>query len=72
VFATWVATATTMFREDGMSPTAADEFATTVVAAIGGAFTLARTARDANLMRATGRSMTALVAAATTKAIIPP
>ncbi len=72
VFATWVATATTMFREDGMSPTAADDLATTIVAAIGGAFTLARTARDADLMRATGRSMTALVAAATTKAITPP
>ena len=68
VFATWTATATAMFRDDGMSPKAADELATTVVAALGGAFTLARTARDANLMRATGRSMTTLVAAGTTKA----
>ena len=68
VFATWTATATAMFRDDGMSPRAADELATTVVAAIGGAFTLARTARDANLMRTTGRNMTALVAAGTAKA----
>jgi AcrR family transcriptional regulator len=68
VFLTWVATATTMFRNDGMAPREADELAATVVAAIGGAFTLARTARDANLMRAIGRNMTALVAARTTKA----
>ena len=68
VFATWTATATAMFRKDGMPPKAAHELAATVVAAIGGAFTLARTARDANLMRATGRSMTALVAAGTAKA----
>ena len=68
VFATWAATATAMFRDDGMAPKAAHELATTVVAALGGAFTLARTARDANLMRATGRSMTALVAAGAAKA----
>jgi AcrR family transcriptional regulator len=68
VFATWTATAIAMFRDSGMSPKAADELATTVVAALGGAFTLARTARNANLMRATGRSMTALVGAGTTKA----
>jgi AcrR family transcriptional regulator len=61
VFASWVATATTMFRKDGLSSNAADELASTVVAAIGGAFTLARTARDAEIMRAVGRNMATLV-----------
>jgi AcrR family transcriptional regulator len=65
VFASWVETATAMFRKDGLSRKAADELATTVVAAIGGAFTLARTARDADIMRAIGRNMTKLVGAHT-------
>jgi hypothetical protein len=44
VIATWIATATAMFRQDGKSSKAAEELAATVVAALGGAFTLARTA----------------------------
>jgi AcrR family transcriptional regulator len=69
VFATWTATATAMFRKDGMTPKAADALAATVIAALGGAFILARTARDANRMRAIGRNMTAHVAAATKSGI---
>ncbi len=67
VFATWTATATAMFRKDGMTPKAADALATTIIAALGGAYILARTARDANRMRAIGRNMTAHVEAATAK-----
>jgi AcrR family transcriptional regulator len=61
VFDSWTATATAMFRADGLRPKLAAELATTVVAAIGGAFILARTAKNADLMRATGRNIAALV-----------
>ena len=65
VFGTWRATATAMFRKDGLAPKAANALAATVIAALGGAFILARTAQDADLMRAIGRNMTAHVDAAT-------
>jgi AcrR family transcriptional regulator len=65
VFGTWTATATAMFRRDGMTPKASTALAATVIAALGGAFILARTARDADLMRAIGRNITSHVDAAT-------
>jgi AcrR family transcriptional regulator len=65
VFGAWTKTATAMFRKDGLAAKAAKALAATVIAALGGAFILARTARDANLMRAIGRNMTAHVDAAT-------
>ncbi len=65
VFGAWTTTATAIFRRDGMAPKAAEALAATVIAALGGAFILARTARDADLMRAVGRNMTAHVDAAT-------
>ncbi len=61
VFADWMTTAAAMFRNAGLSTKRADELATTVVAAIGGAFILARTAKNADLMRATGRDIAAMV-----------
>jgi AcrR family transcriptional regulator len=61
VFASWHETAVTIFRNSGREPIAADELATTVVAAIGGAFVLARTAKNAELMRATGRNLKVLI-----------
>jgi AcrR family transcriptional regulator len=69
VFDTWTATATAMFRKDGMTPKAADAAAATVIAALGGAFILARTARDANRMRTIGRNITTLVEAATKRGV---
>ncbi len=65
VFGTWTATATAMFRRDGMAPKAAKALAATVIAALGGAFILARTARDADVMRAVGRNVSTHVDAAT-------
>jgi AcrR family transcriptional regulator len=65
VFGTWIKTATAMFRKDGMAPKAASALAATVIAALGGAFILARTARDADLMRAIGRNITSHVETAT-------
>jgi AcrR family transcriptional regulator len=61
VFISWTATATAMFKTDGLRPKPAAELATTVVAAIGGAFIVARTAKNADLMRATGRNIAELV-----------
>jgi len=61
VFATWTATAAAMFRKDGLRRKRADELATTVVAAIGGAFILARTSKNADHMRTTGRNLQALI-----------
>jgi TetR/AcrR family transcriptional regulator, lmrAB and yxaGH operons repressor len=61
VFSDWMRTATLMFRKAGLTNKRADELATTVVAAIGGAFILARTAKNADLMRATGRDIAHLV-----------
>jgi AcrR family transcriptional regulator len=61
VFESWTAKATAMFEVDGLARRQAEELATTVVASLGGAFILARTAKNADLMRATGRNVTALV-----------
>jgi AcrR family transcriptional regulator len=69
VFGTWKKTATALFRKDGMATTAADALAATIIAALGGAFILARTARDANLMRTIGRNMTAHVNAAINRGV---
>ena len=71
VFVAWTATATAMFRKDGLTPKAANALAATVVAAIGGAFTLARTSRDANVMRSIGHNVATLIAAETTKPAKP-
>jgi AcrR family transcriptional regulator len=62
VFATWTATAAALFRADGFSDPRAERLATTVVAALGGAFILARTARNADHMRTIGRDLQTLVA----------
>jgi AcrR family transcriptional regulator len=72
VFTSWTATATAMFRAEGLRPKFAAELATTVVAAIGGAFILARTAKNADLMRATGRNIAALVEQAVASAPAKP
>jgi AcrR family transcriptional regulator len=61
VFESWMATAVAMFEADGLERIEATELATTVVAALGGAFILARTAKNADLMRVTGNKVTALV-----------
>jgi AcrR family transcriptional regulator len=61
VFESWATKATAMFAAEGLTRGQAHDLATTVVAALGGAFILARTAKNADLMRATGRNVTALV-----------
>jgi AcrR family transcriptional regulator len=61
VFVSWTTKATAMFRADGLRPKPAADLATTVVAAIGGAFVMARTAKNADLMRAIGRNIVALI-----------
>jgi AcrR family transcriptional regulator len=61
VFVSWTTKATAMFRADGLRPKLAADLATTVVAAIGGAFVMARTAKNADLMRAIGRNIVALI-----------
>jgi hypothetical protein len=61
VFASWTTHAAEMFRDSGLDDVAADELATTVVSAIGGAFILARTAKSADRMRVIGRQTVTLV-----------
>lgn len=61
VFATWTMTATKLFRSCGIKSKRADQLATTVVSALGGAFILARTAKDGDLMRAVGRDVRILI-----------
>jgi TetR/AcrR family transcriptional regulator, lmrAB and yxaGH operons repressor len=61
VFHSWTTTASTMFRAGGLGNKRAEHLATTVVAALGGAFILARTAKNADHMRTTGRDLKALI-----------
>jgi AcrR family transcriptional regulator len=61
VFKMWTAMASEMFTAEGLALVDAEALATAVIAALGGAFILARTAKNANLMRATGRHVAALV-----------
>jgi AcrR family transcriptional regulator len=65
VFADWMKTATLLFRNAGVDSKRAKNLAATVVASIGGAFILARTARNANLMRSIGRDVASVVQQAT-------
>jgi AcrR family transcriptional regulator len=61
VFKLWTARAAEMFSSDGLARSEAEALATAVIAALGGAFILARTAKSAEFMRATGRHMAAAV-----------
>lgn len=62
-FESWVGAVRERLLDAGMSEGAAGDLAVTLVAGIEGAFVLARTARDADLVRATGRQLAAAVAA---------
>ena len=64
VFESWIAAAAARFEHAGMSSEQATDLATCVVAGIEGGFILARAATDTAPMRAIGRQMTQLVAAA--------
>lgn len=57
VFRAWSVAASSRFQAAGMDSSQADELATTVVAALEGGFVLARTARDADILRRMGRQM---------------
>ena len=61
VFAGWIATAAGRLESAGVAPAEATALATTLVAALEGAFVLARTARDADVVRHTGAHMSAMV-----------
>jgi len=61
VFAGWIATAAGRLESSGVAPAEATALATTLVAALEGAFVLARTARDADVVRHTGAHMSAMV-----------
>ena len=61
VFGGWIDAAARRFAAAGLPAADANELATTVVAALDGAIVLARTARDAGVLRVTGRNMRALV-----------
>lgn len=57
VFSSWIATAAAHFAAHGLHHDRAQELATTIVAALEGGFVLARTRRDAELLRVVGRAM---------------
>lgn len=61
VFTAWVDALAHRLRAAGLSSGTAGELATTVVAALEGAFVLTRSHRDASAVRATGRQMHRLV-----------
>lgn len=61
VFAAWVDALAQRLRTAGLPPGTASDLATTVVAALEGAFVLTRSHRDAAAVRATGRQMRRLV-----------
>ena len=64
VFASWIDAATTRLQAAGIDDDEAATLATTVVAALEGAFVLARAKRDANVLRDSGRVMRHAVEAA--------
>jgi AcrR family transcriptional regulator len=61
VFEQWIATATTAFERAGIPPELARDLAGTLVMAIEGGFVVARTSRDTDQFRATGRQLRRLV-----------
>jgi AcrR family transcriptional regulator len=63
VFTSWIDAVASYFRRAGIGDPDAEELATTIVAALEGAFVLARCRRDAGILRLTGRRMQELVAA---------
>jgi AcrR family transcriptional regulator len=63
VFERWTAAAASRFEHAGLDPDLAHELAVTVIAALEGAFVLARAHRDATILRHVGRQTVALVQA---------
>ncbi len=61
VFASWIEAAATRLRRAGVDDGEATALAATVVATLEGSFMLARTSRDADVVRATGRQVRRLV-----------
>lgn len=61
VFASWIDTAATRFSRAGLEDAASRALATTVVAALEGGFILARTSRDATVLRTIGQQMSELI-----------
>lgn len=64
VFRAWTDAAAARLRAAGLPDDEATEVATTVIAALQGGFILARARRDADVLRAVGRQVAALVTAA--------
>jgi AcrR family transcriptional regulator len=62
VFVGWVEAAAARLRAAGIGAAAADELAVTAIAAFEGSLVLARTRRDADLVRRVGRQIAARVA----------
>ena len=61
-FEAWMDAVRVRLLDAGLDEVAAEEFAAGLVAAIEGGFVLSRTARDAELLRATGRRMSRALA----------
>jgi AcrR family transcriptional regulator len=61
VFASWIDAAASRFEAEGLKREDAGQLATTIVAALEGAFVLARARRDSEPLRATGRCLRRLV-----------
>jgi AcrR family transcriptional regulator len=61
VFSSWIEAVTSFFVRSGFGPAQARELAATLVAVIEGGFVLARTTRDADPFRASGRQFQMLI-----------
>ncbi len=62
VFSSWTDALVRHLEAAGMAPGAAATLATTIVSGLEGSFILARTRRDADLLRHTGRHLSQLIA----------
>jgi AcrR family transcriptional regulator len=69
VFVGWVEAASGRLRAAGVGAAAADELAVTAIAAFEGSLVLARTRRDADVMRGVGRQIAARVAEVVTEEV---
>jgi AcrR family transcriptional regulator len=69
VFVGWIEAAAARLRAAGVGAAAADELAVTAIAAFEGSLVLARTRRDADLVRGVGRQIAARVAEVVTEEV---
>lgn len=64
VFENWIGSLTARLEQEGLGQSVAHDLATTLVGAVEGGFVIARTAKDATILRTSGRQMARVVESA--------